>query len=238
MLKTIRELAVENPLILKIIMGVIALSFVITMGWWGIKAPKPNVVAVVNGRHEIKVTEYRRAYNNTIDYYRDLYKEKFDPEMIEKLKIRDRVLEDLVARELWLEKAEELGLQVSDNELRESIMKMNVFHNKEGVFDRNRYEMILTSNRITTKDFEQAKRQELLIEKMKRLVRDSVYVSDEEVKKTYPAINSKKGGKELSKEESNRLKKFLRFQKQEKAVRAYAEIMRRHASIKVNRDLL
>ena len=67
MLKIVRELAVDNPLVLKIIMGVIALTFVITMGWWGIQRPGQNVVITVN-KHEIEVQEYRRAYNQAIDY--------------------------------------------------------------------------------------------------------------------------------------------------------------------------
>jgi len=240
MLKIIRELAVENPWVLKIIMGVIAVTFVITMGWWGIKMPGQDVVASVNG-HPIKVKEYRRAYNRAVEYYRDMYKDKFSPELLEQMKVRDKVLEDLVGRELWLEKAQELGLMVSDEELRESIMKMKVFH-REGRFDRTLYERILTSNRMNVSDFERAQRIELLIDKMKRIVKDSVFVTDAEVNEAFPLTLSgdKDRGKVTARpaEEMERLKKFLRFQKQEQAIAAYTDAMRAAAKIKVNKDLL
>lgn len=238
MLKIIRELAVDNPLVLKIIMGVIALTFVITMGWWGIKMPGQNVVITVNN-HEIEVQEYRRAYNQAIDYYRDLYKDEFNAEMIEKMKVRDRVMEDLVARELWLEKADELGLRVSDEELRDSIMKMKVFH-KDGVFNRTLYDRLLASNRLTTQGFEDAQRKEIIIEKAKRIIKDSVSVSAEEVNDTFPLniTGSKEVAVQRPAEEMQRLKKFLQFQKQEKAVNAYAAAMRGQAKIKVNKELL
>ncbi|OGW52826.1 MAG: hypothetical protein A2Z60_00905 [Nitrospirae bacterium RIFCSPLOWO2_02_42_7] len=238
MLKIVRELAVDNPLVLKIIMGVIALTFVITMGWWGIQRPGQNVVITVN-KHEIEVQEYRRSYNQAIDYYRELYKDQFNAEMIEKMKVRDKVMEDLVARELWIEKAGELGIRVSDEELRDSIIKMKIFH-KDGVFNRTLYDRLLASNRLTTQGFEGSQRKEIIIEKAKRIIKDSVSVSDEEVNDTFPLNIT--GSKEVSVqrpiEEMQRLKKFLQFQKQEKAVNAYAAAMRGQAKINVNKELL
>ena len=238
MLKIVRELAVDNPLVLKIIMGVIALTFVITMGWWGIQMPGQNVVITVN-KHEIEVQEYRRSYNQAIDYYRELYKDQFNAEMIEKMKVRDKVMEDLVARELWIEKAGELGIRVSDEELRDNIMKMKVFH-KDGMFNRTLYDRLLASNRLTTQGFEVAQRKEIIIEKAKRIIKDSVSVSDEEVNDTFPLniTGSKEAVVQRPAEEMQRLKKFLQFQKQEKAVNAYAAAMRGQAKINVNKELL
>lgn len=244
MLKIVRELAVDNPWVLKIIMGVIAVTFVITMGWWGIQAPTENVVVIVNG-HNIKVQDYRRAYNRTVEYYRDALKDKFDADLLEKMKVKDKVVEDLVKRELWLEASDKLGIMVSDEELRDNIMKMTVFH-KDGRFSSNLYERILASNRMKAGDFEALQRRDLLIEKMKSIVKDSVQVTDDEVNEAYPLTAS--SGKPASfltpaaaerpAEETTRLKKFLQFQKQEKAVMAYANAMRAAAKINVNKELL
>src|SRR3989304_4813505 len=89
MLKIVRELAVDSPWVLKIIMGVIALTFIITMGWWGIKAPQQSVLASVNG-HDVNAQDYRKAYNRAVAYYREVYKDKFDTEMLEKMRRRVR----------------------------------------------------------------------------------------------------------------------------------------------------
>lgn len=247
MLRIVRELAVENPWVLKVIMGVIALTFVISMGWWGIKAPQQNVLASVNGR-EVNAQDYRKAYNRAVAYYREVYKDKFDTEMLEKLKVRDKVLDDLISRELWVEEAERFGVRVSDEELRDSIMNMKEFH-KDGKFERTYYERLLKLNRITVGEFEEARRKELVIEKVKRIVKDSVAVADEEVNEAFPLNLA--GGKDAGTglkpapapaarpaEEMQKLKKFLQFQKQEKAVMAYATGMRAKAKVTINKELL
>lgn len=239
MLKIVRELAVDNPWVLKIIMGVIALTFVITMGWWGIKQPKENVVVTVNG-HNIMVPDYRKAYNRAVEYYREVYKDKFDSDMLDKMNVKDKVIEDLVKKELWLDTAQKLGLIVNDAELRDSIMKMNVFH-KDGRFNSTLYQKVLEANRLRTADFEELQRRDLLIEKIKRIVKDSVQVTNDEVNDAYPVAVSA-GGKDASKdrpaEEIQRLKKFMQFQKQEKAVMSYADAMRASAKISVNKELM
>ena len=245
MLKIVRELAVDNPWVLKIIMGVIALTFVITMGWWGIKAPQQNVLASVNG-HDVNAQDYRKAYNRAVAYYREVYKEKFDAEMLEKLKVRDKVLDDLISRELWLDEAERFGVRVSDEELRDGIMKMKEFHNN-GKFDRSSYERLLKLNRVTVGEFEEARRKELMIDKVKRVVKDSVAVADDEVNEAFPLNLSigkdagtglKPAPAERPAEEMQKLKKFLQFQKQEKAVMAYATAMRAKAKVNINKELL
>ena len=47
MLKLMREASHSYPWILKTIMGIIALAFVITMGWWGFGEQRGAVVASV-----------------------------------------------------------------------------------------------------------------------------------------------------------------------------------------------
>ncbi len=239
MLKIVRELAVENPLVLKIIMGIIAITFVLSMGWYGIQSRSADVVISVNGQ-DIKAPEYRRAYNRAVESYRDMYKDTFDAEMLEKMNIRGKVMDQLVARKLWLEAAAHLGLSVSDEELRDGIMKMKMFH-REGRFDRKLYKNILDANRLSEAVFEGSQREEFLVEKMKSIVRDSVVVSDSEVSESFPLnLSGVRGGATAERlpEELERLKKFARFQKQEKAVMSYAEAMRSKAKIEINKELL
>ena len=239
MLKMVRELAVDNPLVLKIIMGVIAVTFVLSMGWYGIQSRDADVAISVNGM-EIKAQEYSKAYNRAVESYRDAYKDKFDAEMLEKMDIKGKVMDELVARKLWLESAKGLGMSVSDEELRDGIMKMKVFH-KEGRFDRKLYKSLLEANRLNETVFEGSQREEFLIEKMKGIIRDSVTVSNYEVNEAFPL--SLPGGKsgtpgDRLPDELQRLKKFVRFQKQEKAVMSYAVAMRAKAKIKVNKELM
>ncbi len=239
MLKIVRELAVENPWVLKIIMGIIAVTFVLSMGWYGIQSRDADVAISVNGL-DIKAQEYSRAYNRAVESYRNMYKDQFDAEMLEKMNVREKVMDELVARKLWLASANELGLKVSDEELRDGIMKMKMFH-RDGRFDRKLYKNILDANRLSETVFEESQREEFLIEKMKSVVMDSVTVSDSEVNESFPlSLPAGKGGAPAERlpEELQRLKKFVKFQKQEKAVMSYAVAMRAKAQIKVNKELL
>ena len=239
MLKIVRELAVDNPLVLKIIMGIIAVTFVLSMGWYGIQSRDADVAVSVNGM-EIKAKEYSRAYNRAVESYRDAYKDKFDAEMLEKMNVRGKVIDELVARKLWIKSANELGLSVSDEELRDGIIKMKMFH-REGKFDRKLYKNILEANRLSEAVFEGSQREEFLIEKMKSIIRDSVSVSNAEVNEAFPlSLPGGKGGASTERlpEELQRLKKFVKFQKQEKAVMSYAVSLRSKAKVEVNKELL
>ncbi|MCC6543732.1 MAG: SurA N-terminal domain-containing protein [Nitrospirae bacterium] len=239
MLKIVRELAVDNPLVLKIIMGVIAVTFVLSMGWYGIKSRDADMAISVNGM-EIKAQEYNKAYNRAVDSYRNAYKDKFDSEMLEKMDVKGKVIDELVARKLWLESATDLGLSVSDDELRDGIMKIKVFH-KDGKFNRKLYKSILEANRLNESAFESSQREEFLIDKMKSIIKDSVYVSNAEVNEAFPlSLPGGKSGTPADRlpDELQRLKKFVRFQKQEKAVMSYAVALRAKAKIKVNKELM
>ncbi|HZN44673.1 MAG TPA: SurA N-terminal domain-containing protein, partial [Nitrospiraceae bacterium] len=64
MIKLLREVAHDYPWFLKTIMGVLALAFIITMGWWGFGQQPGDTVASV-GEFTIPQDEFRRAYENT-----------------------------------------------------------------------------------------------------------------------------------------------------------------------------
>ena len=76
---------------------------------------------------------------------------------------------------------------------------------------------------------------------MENIIRDSVSVSNYEVNEAFPlSLPGGKSGTPADRlpDELQRLKKFVRFQKQEKAVTSYAVAMRGKAEIKVNKELM
>ncbi len=77
MLELIRKGAIDNPWLFRVIMGIIAVTFVLTMGWWGLSAPTSNAVAKVND-HEISRDEYQRSVQSATNFYRNLFKENFN----------------------------------------------------------------------------------------------------------------------------------------------------------------
>ena len=235
MLKIVRELAVENPWVLRIIIGLIAVAFIITMGWFGFEAPTSNRAALVNGT-EVSLKEYRGAYNRAVEFYRQTYKDQFNDEFLRKLNLEDKVLNDLIERTLWIQEAKAMGLEVTDQELSAAVTEIPDFQ-KDGKFDPDLYRRVLEANRTKPEAFEGSFRNSLRVEKARRIVRDAVAVTDREVAESYPTA-APKGGASPSPEEKERLRQFLLFQKQEKALKAYADEMRKKAKVKINDEVL
>jgi len=130
MIKLMREASHSYPWLLKSIMGVIALAFVITMGWWGFH-DQPGAGSVVASVGDLTVShdEFRRAYENTYRFYKDKVPGEFKDETIKQL-----VVDQLVDNRTWLIAAKNMGLTVADDELREVIMQIPDFQ-KNGTFD-------------------------------------------------------------------------------------------------------
>ena len=105
MIKIIREGSQKYPWVLKTVMLVIAVTFVIGMGWWGFEASRPNVVATV-GPYTITFDEYRRAYQRAYRFYRDqLKQEEVDEDRLKKL-----VLQGLMEAKIWNVAADRFGM--------------------------------------------------------------------------------------------------------------------------------
>ena len=104
MIKLLREAAHDYPWFLKSIMGILALAFVITMGWWGFGQEGGNVVASV-GDQIVPLDEYRRAYENTYRFYKDKGQNDIKDEFLKQF-----VLEQLIDNRMWLHVAKEMGL--------------------------------------------------------------------------------------------------------------------------------
>src|SRR3990172_185843 len=108
MLELIRKGAIDNPWLFRIIMGIIAITFVVTMGWVGLSAPTSDVVAQVNN-HKISLNEYRRSYQNAIEFYRNLFKDGFNEDLVKQLNLRRQVMNNLIDHRIWLDYTRSIG---------------------------------------------------------------------------------------------------------------------------------
>jgi hypothetical protein len=158
---------------------IVILSFV----FWGVgtvdKSDRSNIVAEV-GKVKITGEEYWRTYDRMFNFYRDMYKDKFDQEMQKKLNLKEGVLYSLVDNRVLLIAAKENDITVTDDELNEAIKNEPAFM-KSGSFDSEVYQNRLRLMRLTPEAYEAAKRQELTLAKMRRLVELSASIpsSDE-----------------------------------------------------------
>ena len=182
MLRILREHA--SSWMLKALLILVAVSFILWGGYSFFREKKVTYVAKVNGV-TIEWGEYNDAFQNVIKQYRDAFGPSFSEKMIEELRLKDKIVDDLIAKILILQEAKRLGLSIPDEELRGSIESIPAFQ-VNGQFDKRNYERFLRLRRMTPEEFEQGQRENLLLSKAVNLIKmNSGKVSNEEVLDTY-----------------------------------------------------
>ena len=121
-----------------------------------------------------------------------------------------------------------MGLRVTDDELRAAILGIQAFH-REGRFDPQQYRRVLRAMRTTPAEFEASLREDLLVQKVQQLIRDAVLVTPVEVQVALP----KGEARDQDPQEAQRIRQFLRLQKADQALRAYAAQLKQQAKIQI-----
>lgn len=232
MIKVMRNLSHNHPWLLKSIMGILAIAFVITMGWWGFGDQAGNAVASV-GDLAVSREEFRRAYENMYRFYKEKVPGEFKDETIKQF-----VIEQLVDNRLWLIAAKDLGITVSDADLREMIVQIPDFQ-KNGAFDPELYQRLLAANHLTPAVFEAAQTKEILGNKARMIVRDSVALTPSEIAEGQ-ALMTRPQESDPAKAATakDRILQDMLFQKQQRALMAYQESLKAKVPIKIHRELL
>ncbi len=223
MIRLIREKAIENPWLFRGIMGILAITFAISLAWVGNNESShgDNVIAEID-QDTISIEEYRRVYKNMARFYREILKDQFDEK-----KFRKQVVDLLVEQKLWLHEADRMKLQVTDAELRDELLKLPGFQ-KDGQFNAEIYKRVLASEHLTPEKFEAQQREELIVNKAKTLIRQSSALTPAEVAEI-----------ELSKpQDLNQERESRLAQKKEKALHAYTMALKQKAVIFIKEELL
>ena len=132
---------------------------------WGVQrytSQRSSRVADVNGTI-ITLGDYRTSYTNLVEQVRQSFGNNLNDELIEALQLRKRALDQLIDRALMLQEAEKLKIQVSDEELAQSIRNIRAFQTA-GVFDNQRYLNALSRTRLSPEAFEEQQREAMIIE--------------------------------------------------------------------------
>ncbi len=172
---------------IKVLLAAIVVVFV----FWGVgswTSQREGRLATVNGE-VISQEAYRTAYNRMLDQARQSFGAGLSDELLKTLQLPQQALEQLIDRTLLRQSAERLKLRVTDEELARSIRGIEAFKST-GTFDPSRYRQVLSLNRLTPEAYEAGQRESLLIEKLLRVVTDSVKVSEIEAEEWYKWNNS------------------------------------------------
>lgn len=148
-----------------------------------------NVIAKID-KKVITQNDLFNEHEKLMDMARLSLKDKLTPDVLKKMDLKAKAYNNILNREIILAKASDLKIQVSDNELKSSIISIPALQTN-GVFDERKYQQLLRFNRMSADDFENSQRADLTARKIESFVREGVKISDKEIYDLYALQNRK-----------------------------------------------
>ncbi len=145
-------------------------------------------IATVAGE-SISLAEFQKAYDQQMKVYKQ-FADKMPPLFMKQL--RDQIVNNLIQNRLILLEARRMGFSVSSEEVRKTIEKQAVFHNKEKRFDVDKYKNLLAANRFTPGSYEKLINESLVQSQLLDFLRQRIRVTDQELRQDYQLKNSKR----------------------------------------------
>jgi len=148
------------------------------------------VAATVNGA-VISDVAYQTYYNNLYDQVKMAYGGGQVPEaLLKQFNLEEQSLNTLIERELLRQEAERRDIEVSRQEVIDSIATIPYFQ-ENGAFSKDRYVALLQAQRISPEQFEADQRESLRIEKLTEQVQADIEITPDEIEAEYRRRNDK-----------------------------------------------
>lgn len=191
MLQILRKKAQST--FIQIIVVIIALVFI----FWGVGtnlSGSRQAALVVNG-DEITFQEFQQAYDRAYQRLSEQFGGNVPKGMAETFGVKQQVINQLIQAALLRQGAEEMGLQVSEQEIRKIIEGMVQFQ-QDGEFSMEQYKNVLAANRMAPTKFEASMQIDKLSEIAAREIGNfAVVATDIEIEELYSQVNEKVGVK-------------------------------------------
>jgi peptidyl-prolyl cis-trans isomerase D len=178
------ELIHRHPLIIKVLLAVVTLTFVVTGGWMMGKQDVADYAAKV-GKDKITMVQYEEALDRMQEFYRNLYKGNIPDDVLKRLDLNKRTIQALVDQKLLVDEAKKQGFTATDQEISDAVTGNKSFQDESGRFDRSRYVQVLQANGMTPALYEHQLRDEIIADKFRDMVKGSVYITDSELRDFY-----------------------------------------------------
>lgn len=144
--------------------------------------------AATVGREVITRTEFLRAYQREYQQYQRMYQDAFNPAQ---LRLAHSVMRQLVDERAMYQKANELGLRASDDEILQMLAREESFKGEDGKFSDEIFNRFLEGNGYNEAQFMEEVRRSVTLQKLRRLVADTAFVSSKQAELDYRAQETK-----------------------------------------------
>ena len=178
MLTTLRNSSKNS--ILKIIFGTLLTILIISFGMWGTEdlvgvTQKQSTVATV-GKIDISSQEFYSLYSRQTEEIRKLLGSSLDIKKSREFGYVDRALSSLINRALFNNEASELGLSVSDINVRDKILRDDAFKDDLGQFSELVFRQLISESGYTEDSYVEGTRQDLAREQMVETISTSLII--------------------------------------------------------------
>jgi peptidyl-prolyl cis-trans isomerase D len=147
-------------------------------------------VAWVEGE-AISSEQFLRSYRAQEQQYRQQLGPQFSPDLMRQLGFDNLILRQLVQNQILYLEAERQGISVTDQEVSDFIVSLPVFQNEGKFIGREAYLSFLARNQMNAAQFEEQMRQDLMVQKLQKLVTDGVVVGESDLEEEYRRRNEK-----------------------------------------------
>jgi peptidyl-prolyl cis-trans isomerase D len=172
---------------IKAALGAIVLTFVFFMGGGGQIGAGPQALVTV-GEIEVTRPEFDLAQRRNENYFRQQFKGQMSDAMMKSLNIPKMTLDQLVDGAVLRAEAESLGLSITEDAIREQLMRVPAFQSN-GQFSPGLYRETLRAQGMSPGAFEETVRQDLLEAQLADIIRRGSHVSEEDAWADYEREN-------------------------------------------------
>lgn len=171
-----------------ILWGVVAVFVLLVFVDWGAGGSGPAAVtdsAVQVGDTVVTRQEFLSQMRRFEQQYSQQFGDRWN-EIKDQVNLFDETVGYFTNRILLLEEAEKAGINVSDAELRDDLLRTPLFHGEDGEFvGQETYQRIIRQYfQMTPQEFEKLRSEELAVTKLTTMIQRGVYVADAEVERS------------------------------------------------------
>ncbi|QOG11394.1 peptidylprolyl isomerase [Arcobacter sp. FWKO B] len=159
-------------LVVTIWVSVIAFVGAGFVGWGAYDFGKSDGAVAKVGNKEIQMNELQREYSNLYSQYASILGDNFNQELARQFGLDKIALQTLIQKYLLISYADDIGLDVTDEEVANELLKIEAFY-KDGKFDKEQYITVLRQNRVNPIEFEKSLKNDLIVQKIQNILQIS-----------------------------------------------------------------
>ena len=142
--------------IAKVFMFFLFALLILSFAVWGIedmfRIGGQNAAVAKVGKTEVGRIAFERLFNRQMNTFRQQFGQ-FDINQARAFGLVDQTIQQLVTNALFEEQANELGLAVSEAQIKQEILDEPSFQNELGGFSAGRFQQILSSNNLSEQEY-------------------------------------------------------------------------------------